>query len=172
MRVRQSDSNVVDFLGSVMPWWAWVIAGVVLMGLELAAIDAAFYLVFLGAAAVIVGIAVLGDPSLPVWVQWVLYGVLAVASMVFFRRKLYDRMRGGAQGFDNSTVGEVVELTEDVPPGGSTRIDMRGSRWTATNVGTAPMGAGARARVVAVSGAGVDILPMSAQGTSAETPDD
>ncbi len=144
-----------------MPWWAWLTAGIVLMGLELAAVDAAFYLVFLGAAAILVGIAVFGDPGLPIWGQWALYAVLAVASMVFFRRKLYDRLRGGAQGFDNSTVGEIVEVAEEVPAGGRTRVAMRGTQWTATNVGTMAMDAGAQARVVAVSGATVDIEPMS-----------
>ncbi len=156
-----------------MPWWVWLTAGIVLMVLELAAVDAAFYLVFLGAAAVLVGIAVLGDPGLPIWGQWVLYGVLAVASMVFFRRKLYDRLRGGAQGFDNSTVGEIVEVEEDVPAGGRTRVAMRGSQWTATNVGTMVIDAGAQARVVAVSGATVDIEPISAdRRLSAEDTDD
>ena len=155
-----------------MPWWAWVIAGVVLMVVELAGVDLMFYLVFLGAAAVLVGIAVLGDPGFPVWAQWVLFGVLAVASMVFFRRKLYDRLRGGAPGFDNSSVGEIVEVTEDVPAGRRTRVAMRGSEWTATNVSSTAIDAGAEARIVAVSGATVDIEPMSAARTpTAENPD-
>lgn len=150
-----------------------MIAGIVLMVVELAAVDASFYLVFLGVAAVLVGIAVLGDPTLSIETQWILYGVLAVASMVFFRRKLYERLRGGVPGFDNSTVGEIVELAEDVPAGGSTRIDMRGSQWTATNVGNSAMGAGARARIVSVSGASVDIVPMSAQAKPVDgNPDD
>ena len=148
-----------------MPWWAWLTAGILLMVIELAAVDAAFYLVFLGAAAILVGIAVFGDPGLPIWGQWALYAVLAVASMVFFRRKLYDRLRGGAQGFDNSTVGEIVEVAEDVPAGGRTRVAMRGSQWTATNVGPVAIDAGARVRVVAVAGATVDIEPMSADRT-------
>ena len=148
-----------------MPWWAWLTAGILLMVIELAAVDAAFYLVFLGAAAILVGIAVFGDPGLPIWGQWALYAVLAVASMVFFRRKLYDRLRGGAQGFDNSTVGEIVEVAEEVPAGGRTRVAMRGTQWTATNVGTMAMDAGAQARVVAVSGATVDIEPMSLDRT-------
>ena len=156
-----------------MPWWAWLTAGILLMVIELAAVDAAFYLVFLGAAAVLVGIAVVGDPGLPIWGQWALYGVLAVASMVFFRRKLYDRLRGGVQGFDNSTVGEIVEVAEDVPPGGRTRVAMRGSQWTATNVGAVAIDAGAQARIVAVSGATVDVEPMSADRTrSAEDADE
>ena len=83
--------------------------------------------------------------------------------MVFFRRQLYDRLRGGVQGFDNSTVGEIVDVAEDVPVGGRTRIAIRGSRWTATNVGAIAIDAGGQARVVAVSGAKLDIEPMSAE---------
>lgn len=144
-----------------MPWWAWLVAGLGLMALELAAVDAAFYIVFLGAAAVVVGVAESAGAGLPVWGQWVLYAVLAIASMVLFRRKLYDRLRGSAQGFDNSTVGETVDVTEDVPAGGRTRVAMRGSRWQATNVGAEAIRAGARARVVAVTGTTVDIEPVS-----------
>ena len=143
-----------------MPWWAWMVAGLGLMALELAAVDAAFYIVFLGAAAVVVGIAESAGAGLPVWGQWVLYAVLSVAFMILFRRKLYDRVRGSAQGFDNSTVGETVDVTEDVPAGGRTHVAMRGSRWQATNVGPDAIGAGARARVVAVSGTTVEIEPV------------
>ena len=152
-----------------MPWWAWLVVGLVLMVLELAAVDAAFYLVFLGAAAVLVGVAESAGAGLPLWGQWLMYGVLAVASMVLFRRKLYERMRGG-EGFDNSTVGEVVEVAEDVPAGGRTRVAMRGSRWTATNVGTTALQAGDQARVVSVSGASVDIA--SPEETKTEPSED
>ena len=65
-----------------MPWWAWLVVGLVLMVLELAAVDAAFYLVFLGAAAVLVGVAESAGAGLPLWGQWLMYGVLAVASHV------------------------------------------------------------------------------------------
>lgn len=146
-----------------MPWWAWIVAGLGLMALELAAVDAAFYIVFLGFAAVVVGVAESAGAGLPIWGQWVLYAVLAVALMVLFRRKLYDRVHGSAPGFDNSTVGEIVDVAEDVPAGGRTRVAMRGSRWRATNVGTDTISAGARARVVAVSGATVDIESASSE---------
>ena len=146
-----------------MPWWAWIVAGVALMALELAAVDAAFYIVFLGAAAIVVGVAESAGAGLPLWGQWMLYAVLAVAFMVLFRRKLYERVHGNVRGFDNSTVGEIVEVTEDVPPGGRTRVALRGSRWRANNVGTVPIGAGGQARVVAVSGATVDIESLSSK---------
>ena len=154
-----------------MPWWAWIVAGLGLMALELAAVDAAFYIVFLGAAAVVVGVAESAGAGLPIWGQWVLYAVLSVAFMVLFRRKLYDRLRGSAQGFDNSTVGETVDVTEDVPAGGRTRVAMRGSRWRAKNVGPEAIGAGAQARVVAVSGTTVEIEPVpSAETNAGENP--
>ena len=154
-----------------MPWWAWIVAGLGLMAFELAAVDAAFYIVFLGAAAVVVGVAESAGAGLPVWGQWVLYAVLAVAFMILFRRKLYDRVHGSAEGFDNSTVGETVDVTEDVPVGGRTQVAMRGSRWRAKNVGAGTIGAGAQARVVAVSGTTVEIEPVpSADRTADENP--
>lgn len=39
-----------------MAWWTWCIVGMLLFGLELFAIDAQFYLVFAGVAAVVVGL--------------------------------------------------------------------------------------------------------------------
>ena len=40
-----------------MPWWGWMIVGAILLGAELMVIDAQFYLVFLGLAAMAVGLA-------------------------------------------------------------------------------------------------------------------
>jgi len=39
-----------------MPWWGWIVIGALLFSAELFAIDAAFYLIFLGAAALTVGL--------------------------------------------------------------------------------------------------------------------
>lgn len=38
-----------------MTWWGWVIGGAILLGAELAFVDAQFYLVFVGTAAIIDG---------------------------------------------------------------------------------------------------------------------
>ena len=51
-----------------MTWWSWLILGAVLLGAELFAVDAQFYLVFLGVSAAIVGLAGLfggGMPDMP-----------------------------------------------------------------------------------------------------------
>ena len=36
-----------------MEWWAWIAAGAILLGSELAFVDAQFYLVFVGASALV-----------------------------------------------------------------------------------------------------------------------
>ena len=38
-----------------MDWWAWIAVGAILLGSELAFVDAQFYLVFIGASAFVVG---------------------------------------------------------------------------------------------------------------------
>ena len=51
-------SSLGNKLGrTVMTWWGWLIIGAILLGAELLAVDAQFYLVFLGLSAALVGLA-------------------------------------------------------------------------------------------------------------------
>lgn len=150
-----------------MAWWLWLVLGGVLAAVELLG-DAAFYFIFLGAAAVLVGVLELAGAGLPVWAQWLLFAASSVASMVLFRRKLYERVRGGLPGYDGSVAGTVVDVLEDVAAGGRTRVELRGSPWTATNVGAAAIAAGAQARVVESKGTHVTIEALPDPATKRE----
>lgn len=150
-----------------MPWWAWLIGGGVLVAIELVAVDAAFYFIFLGAAAVLVGLLQVAGGDLPAWGQWLLYAVFAVASMVLFRQKLYHRLRGGG-GFDGGAEGELVTVTEEVGVGGETRVAMRGTQWSARNVGEGAIAAGAEARIVHQAGAVLKIVAAGSPAADAE----
>ena len=151
-----------------MPWWSWLIAGIVLIGLELTVADLAFYLVFIGAAAVVVGILEAGGAGLPAAGQWLLFAVLAVVSMLLFREKLYKRLRN-VPGFDNTAAGPggTVAAREDVPPGGSTRVALRGSEWDARNVGATPIKAGEQAEVLKTEG---NVLQIASASPAADDP--
>ena len=135
-----------------MPWWSWMIIGALLLGAELLGVDAAFYLVFIGFAAFLVGLAELAGIGLEVWVQWILFSVLAVVLMVFFRRKLYGMMRGSAEGYATGPAGETVIVADPLEPGQSGRLNYRGTDWTVVNDGGAAIGAGEQARIIAVDG--------------------
>ena len=144
-----------------MPWWGWLIIGFGLMAAELLGVEAAYYLIFVGVAAILTGLAGLAGLDLPIWGQWLLFAVLAIASMVLFRRKLYDRFRGGLPALGNSLIGATVSPGEEVPPGGRCRVRLRGSTWSAENTGAGAIEVGQQARVVATDGTLLKIVSVS-----------
>lgn len=135
-----------------MAWWGWIVIGTLIFCAELFAIDAQFYLIFIGAGAIIVGLTGLLGVQLPEWGQWLLFAVLSVASMVTFRRQLYNKIRGGAQAVSNSVVGGRILLEQELLPGASCRVDYRGAKWTALNVGDKAIPAGQNATIDAIDG--------------------
>ncbi len=135
-----------------MQWWAWIAVGAVLLGAELAFIDAQFYLVFVGGSALIVGamdsLGLLPDD----WMQWVLFALLAVSSVVIFRRRIYDRMRRKLPEMKQAPVGGTLVLPASLQPGESCRLEYGGSSWNATNGGASLIMAGQKARIDRVNG--------------------
>jgi len=135
-----------------MTWWAWMILGTVLLGAELFAVDAQFYLVFLGVSAAIVGLATLFGVTMPEWGQWLAFAIVSVIFFVTFRKALYTKIRGGGEGFENKIAGESVKVSGDIAPGDRGRAEYRGSNWNIHNVGESPISAGSHAKVVEVDG--------------------
>ena len=62
-----------------MEWWIWVLAGFVLLALELAS-PGGFYLFFFGCAALAVGLLAAPGWAQPLWLQGVLFSGLSVAA--------------------------------------------------------------------------------------------
>ena len=116
-----------------MPWWGWMILGALLFGSELLIVDAGFYLVFIGIAAALTGLVGLAGAGLEPWVQWALFSAIALASMVLFRRKLYEKLRGSGVGYETGPAGEIVTVEQDLQPGETGRMAYRGTEWTVVN---------------------------------------
>jgi membrane protein implicated in regulation of membrane protease activity len=135
-----------------MPWWGWIVIGCFLLTAELLGVDAAFYLIFIGFAAVVTGLLGLVGITMPDWAQWLTFAAIALASMVLFRKRVYERFRPEAKGYDNTLIGEVVEVIDDVASGAQVRVHCRGSVWSAVNVGGESIGAGQSAEVVEAQG--------------------
>jgi hypothetical protein len=135
-----------------MQWWAWIAVGAILLGSELAFVDAQFYLVFVGSAALVVGFLDLAGADLPVWLQWLIFTALAVVSMVGFRRRIYERMRRTLPIMRSGPAGEMVTLDAELPPGETCRVELRGCSWSAINGGHSVIAAGAHARIERVDG--------------------
>ncbi|HEY5739828.1 MAG TPA: NfeD family protein [Gammaproteobacteria bacterium] len=135
-----------------MAWWGWMIVGALLLGSELLAVDAGFYLVFIGIAAAITGLIELAGASLEPWVQWILFSAIALVLMVLFRKKLYARLRGSGEGYVTGPAGETITLPQALQPGESSRLAYRGTDWTIVNDSTGPFAQGQRVRIRQVDG--------------------
>jgi membrane protein implicated in regulation of membrane protease activity len=135
-----------------MVWWQWMVIGGILLGAEMFAIDAQFYLVFIGVSAALVGLAGLFGIDMALWMQLLVFGALSLISMFTFRRRLYEMIRGNVEGFRDSLAGDSVQVKEDLAAGSETRLEYRGTKWTVRNAGSAPISGGSRAKVVKVDG--------------------
>jgi membrane protein implicated in regulation of membrane protease activity len=135
-----------------MDWWAWIAVGAILLGSELAFVDAQFYLVFIGAGAFVVGLLQLAGLNMAPWLQWLVFAALAASSVFTFRRRIYDRLRSGLPAMKGGPAGETVILPTTLPPGETCRLEFRGGSWSAINGGTAEIAAGAKARIARVDG--------------------
>ena len=144
-----------------MPWWGWMIFGTFLLGSELLAIDAAFYLVFIGIAAILTGLAGLIGLELELWVQWMLFASLSLVAMVLFRKQLYQKIRGGGVGYDASPVGDTLKLEEALQPGDKCRMAHRGTTWTILNNGNEAIDKGSNVQVNSVEGLTLVISPAT-----------
>jgi len=135
-----------------MQWWAWIAVGAILLGSELAFVDAQFYLVFVGASAFVVGMLRLSGWEISVWLQWLTFAALSLSSMLTFRRRIYEKLRGNLPGVKNTPAGDTLTLPAALPPGETCRVEYRGSSWSAVNGGTTGIEAGARARIDRIDG--------------------
>jgi membrane protein implicated in regulation of membrane protease activity len=143
-----------------MAWWAWLVLGIGLLGVEMFVIDAQFYLVFIGLSAALVGLLGLFGAELPDWAQWLVFSVLAVVAMLAFRRRLYERVRNRSGRVDERlTVGDRVVVSARLEPGQSGRVEYRGTSWTARNTGASPIEAGREAVIAQVEGLTLHVKP-------------
>ncbi len=99
-----------------------------------------------------VGLLELAGLGMATWLQWLIFALLAVTSMLTFRRRIYERMRRALPAMKGGPSGDLVTLPAALPPGGTCRLEYRGSSWSAINGGKSEIAAGAQARIQRVDG--------------------
>jgi membrane protein implicated in regulation of membrane protease activity len=135
-----------------MTWWAWLVAGLVLFALE-AMSAGGFYLVFFGAGAVVVGLLDLLGWHLSLLPAGVLFVSISVVALLLFRKPLLARFQKGIPTHKvDGLAGQMAKALEDIPVGGRGTAELRGSSWSAQNIGPAPILRDARVHVERVEG--------------------
>jgi membrane protein implicated in regulation of membrane protease activity len=129
-------------------WWHWLVFGLALVALEIAAAGG-FYVIFFGVAALLIaGLHFLGLVE-ALWLQLLLFSVFSVGSLLAFRGRLMRRLDvGGGQTDIDSLVDDIGTASEDIASGAIGRIEVRGTTWTARNAGLATLPMGQRCVVV------------------------
>jgi len=136
-----------------MPWSLWVLLGFVLLAMELAT-PGGFFIAFFGVAALVVGLLTGLDVIGPIWLQWLLFSVLSVISLLLFRKPLLEWMKRREPQLPpvDSLVGEIALLSEDLAPEGIGKAEMRGTSWSVRSLEEKALRQGQRCRVEQVDG--------------------
>jgi membrane protein implicated in regulation of membrane protease activity len=126
--------------------------GIGLLALEMFFIDTGFYLVFLGLSGAAVGLCMLAVGGAPASVQWLLFGAFSLLSVLGFRRKLYERIHESSPEVSEGVAGEWALASEPIEAGAMGRVELRGSPWSARNIGEKAIERGGRVLVVRTEG--------------------
>lgn len=136
-----------------MIWWYWLLLGLALLAVEIIT-PGGFYLLFFGLAALAVGgVTGLGLIE-PAWMQWLLFSVLSIVSLILFRGPLLARIKSSAPADHpvDTLVGEIAIPLQDLPPAGDGKAELRGTTWSVRNASPTGLSKGQRSRVERVEG--------------------
>ncbi|MEI6459600.1 MAG: NfeD family protein [Pseudomonadota bacterium] len=144
-----------------MTWWIWVIAGVLLLGMELTFISAEFYLLFVGAAAVVTGLATAACPNCPLWASWSLFIALSLVSVKLFRGTLAERFHvSGLPPPGLSALGDTLVLPDGLGAHAEGRAEFRGASWAIRNLTEIAIAPGGSAQITAIDGLTLVVEPQ------------
>ncbi len=139
-------------------WWHWIVLGLVLTMAEMAV--PAFFIVWFGLAAVVVGLILLVAPDLALPTQILLWSVLAAALVGLWFRYLRPRTVSAVGTSAADVTGEVGVMVGDITP--ETRGQVRFQKpllgadlWEC--YAEMAIRAGERVRIVAVEGSYIKV---------------
>ena len=134
-------------------WWHWIVLGLCLVMSEL--VVPAFFVIWFGIGALLVGVSLLAMPTLGMAVQLMLWAGLSTLLVIFWFRYLKPKTVSLAGSSSAQALGEVGLLVSDLCP------DSRGQvRFQKPVLGAdlwecyaeTPIKAGERVRVVKIEG--------------------
>jgi len=133
-----------------MSWWIWVVIGFLLLCVEFA--STTLHIGLFAVGAFVTAIVVATGADVPLSGQILIFTVTSLFSFFFIRPALMKRLRLDEKKVVDSLVGEQAMVLEDIGVGGNGRAEMRGTTWSARNIGETALIRGQRCIVAAVEG--------------------
>ncbi len=116
---------------NVFSAWGWLIAGIVLMLMEL--LTPGFVVFFFGLAAATVSLCIFVFPGFGAYWQLAAFSVFSVLYLVVLRRYVKSVFMGDSEenAVADELVGRVGKVTELIRPDVPGRVEIRDAGWTA-----------------------------------------
>jgi membrane protein implicated in regulation of membrane protease activity len=133
-----------------MTWWIWVLIAFAVLAAEM--VTSTLHLGFFSVGALVVAVLVGLGFDIPLWGQLIIFTAVGLAAFVWLRPLLVRRMKLDRKIVVDSLVGEQATTYEEIAPGGNGRAELRGTTWSARNVGETSLARGQRCTVTAVEG--------------------
>ncbi len=141
-----------------MDWWWWLAGGVALVAVEVAA-PTGFFVTFFGIGAMLVGALAWAGVVTSLPLQVLAFTVLSVLSLLLFRGRLQRLTQSPPASNVDTLVGGLAIVQERLSPGVVGRVEVRGAMWSARNSSGITLDPGQRARVAAVDGLTLTVVP-------------
>lgn len=142
------SAAVLTFAHTRMSWWIWVLIAFAILALEMTA--ATLHVGFFAVGALVVAALAGFGVELPLWGELLIFTVVSLVAFFFLRPVLVKKLKLDQKKVVDSLVGEQAVALEDIGVGGNGRAEMRGSTWSARNVGETALIRGQRCVVAAV----------------------
>ena len=133
-----------------MVWWIWVLIAFAILALELTA--ATLHVGFFAVGALVVALLVAFGVDLPLWMQLLIFTVVSLIAFFYLRPILVRKMKLDQKRVVDTLVGEQAVALEDIGVGSNGRAEMRGTTWSARNIGETALIRGQRCIVAGVDG--------------------
>lgn len=141
-----------------MEWWLWLAGGLALVVAEIAT-PSGFFIIFFGLGALTVGALDAMNIVESLGVELLLFSILSVVYLLLFRGRLRAYVQMPQSASVDTLIGVLATVQEPMSPGVVGRVEVRGSMWAARNTSAVTLDAGQRARVAAVDGLTLAVIP-------------
>jgi membrane protein implicated in regulation of membrane protease activity len=138
-----------------MVWWVWVVLGFILLATEFA--SGSMHVAFFAVGAFVVGILVGFGVDIPLWGQLLIFTGVSLFAFFFLRPIAVRKLKLDQKKVVDTLVGEQATAMEEIAPQAIGRAELRGTTWSARNVGETVLNRGQRCVVADVEGLTIHI---------------
>ena len=133
-----------------MAWWVWVLAAFLLLIIEFFTTTA--HVGFFAVGAFLVAILVSLNAGGPLWFQLIFFATSSVVLLVFVRPIIVRKLGLNKTPLVDQISGEHAVAIEEMAVQSDGRAEMRGTTWSARNIGDTPLARGQKCVVDRVVG--------------------